>query len=68
MPREEGVRYVCDRCGKEAFISYSPLTNKYGENTGGWMKVATTAHSHELWVCSDCALIFKDFLKDYLSR
>ena len=66
MPREEGIRYVCDRCNKEEFIAYRPIDNRYGQDRRGWTKVATTAKEEELWVCPDCSLIFADFLRDYL--
>lgn len=64
MPREEGVKYTCDRCGKSEFVSYKPLTSKYGNEAkeNDWKQI-----DRDIWLCPGCSKKFMAGLVAFLN-
>lgn len=71
MPRQEGVMFICDKCGKEEFVPYQTGLVQYYVNVAetGWTRLTVMSkEDEEKWLCPDCAPIFKRGLTEYLSR
>jgi len=64
MSREEGVKFTCQRCGKEEFVPFMPLAAKYGNNVESkWMLID---HKKDIWICPRCGERFKEFMEEFL--
>jgi Zn-finger protein len=66
MSRQEGVKFTCDRCGKNEFIAFRPLSAKYGNEVHSeWIQVVP---GQEIWLCPCCAEIFKDMVSSFINE
>ena len=63
MPRQEGVQFICNRCGAKKFIPYMSPTSKYGYSVEAnqWVRV-----DEDIWLCPSCGQTFKDLVSEFI--
>lgn len=63
MPRQEGVKFTCNRCGAAEFIPYKPLSSKYGHDADDnkWTRI-----DEDIWLCPSCGQTYKDLMSEFI--
>lgn len=68
MPREDGVMFTCNRCGKQEFVPFGPLPAKYNyEVKSKWVQVRTTNDEEEICLCAKCAEMYRNMVRAFVN-